>query len=93
MAKGLILGRPHITEKVVGMSVHDKYVFVVDRKSTSMEVRKLIEKMYGVNIVKMNMINLPAKKKRLGSRYTKVNGPRKAIVTVKKGQKIDIIPQ
>jgi len=89
----LLIKSPHITEKTVDISKYDKYVFVVDKNANSSEIKKAVEKIYSVNVVKVNIVNLPKKQKRFGNKFSAKGGVKKIIVTLKKGQKIDILPQ
>ena len=88
-----VVKRPLITEKVTAMNESGKYAFEVDRKANKVEIKKAIEKMYGVNVSSVCTIRTPGK---LKSKYTKggvVSGRsgtiKKAIVTVREGEVID----
>jgi len=83
--------KPWITEKAGIMSADGKYVFVVKNGASKPEVKKAIKAIYKVDVVSVNMVNRPAKTKRFGAGRTGgQQGFRKAIVTLKKGQKIDL---
>ena len=75
---------PIVTEKSTGLSEKNKIVFKVPNKSNKKIVKKNIEKLFKVNVVKVNIINKQSKKK------IKVKGFKKAIITLKKGQSIDL---
>ena len=85
-----VVKEPHISEKSTGLSEKDKYVFKVYSNKNKSEIKKSVEGIYGVHVISVNIIKIPAKKRRLGrtegfrKRYVK------AVVTVKKGQKIEI---
>lgn len=82
-----------ITEKSTDLAKLGKYVFLVADNATVNEVKKVIEKEYSVNVVGSNVVNTKAKKRRIGSNISMKPGYKKVIVTLKKGQKLDILPQ
>lgn len=88
-----VLIKPLVTEKISAMNEAGKYGFVVDRNANKVEIKKAVEKMYGVTVEDVNTINYLGKAK---TRYTKKNllkGRRpsfkKAIITVAEGEVID----
>lgn len=88
-----VLIKPLVTEKVSAMNEAGKYGFIVDRSANKVEIKKAVEKMYGVTVEDVNTINYLGKAK---TRYTKKNilkGRRpsfkKAIITVSEGEVID----
>ena len=88
-----ILKRPLVTEKLTALNEVGKYAFEVDKKANKVEIKKAIEKTYGVTVEKVATIRTQGK---LKQRYTKsgaVAGRRpsmkKAIVTLKEGEVID----
>jgi large subunit ribosomal protein L23 len=83
--------QPHISEKATYLAEDGQYVFVVDSRSNKQEIKKSIEGIYGVNVLSVNLIKIPAKKRRLGRTEGFRKGYKKAIVTIKEGQKIEII--
>lgn len=83
-----IIIRPLITEKAIAANEAGKYAFVVRKSATKNEVRKTIESLYGVKVAQVNIINKPAKIKRFRNIKGKQSGYKKAIVTLKKGEKI-----
>ena len=80
----------HLTEKSTNLTADSKYVFVVDKKANKVEIKKAVEKIFGVDVIKVNVINLPPKPKRLGRSQGYKKGIKKAIVALKEGEKIDI---
>lgn len=80
-----IILKPHLTEKIKG----DKYVFKVNRKANKPEIKKAIEKEHKVNVLKVNIINVPLKPRQLRGIKGYKKGYKKAIVTIKHGQKIE----
>lgn len=88
-----VLIKPLVTEKVSALNEKGKYGFIVSRKANKVEIKKAVEKMYGVNVEDVNTMNYLGKSK---SRYTKsrvISGRtpsyKKAIVTVADGEVID----
>jgi len=71
----------------------NKYVFSVDRQASSHEIKKGVESIYKVNVEKVNIVNQKGKVKRLGRSVGRRPAFKKAIVTIKKGQVIDILPR
>ncbi|MDP3729637.1 MAG: 50S ribosomal protein L23 [bacterium] len=93
MANKFLVKRPLITEKSTDLAKMSKYVFLVDDSATAPEVKKVVEQLYGVNVLKTNIINTKDKKRRLGTSVGIKPGYKKIIVTLKKGQKLDVVPQ
>ena len=81
---------PHITEKSTNLSEQNKIIFKVPHKANKKNLKKNIEKIFKVNITKINIINKKSKIKLTIERKVKVSGFKKAIVTIKKGQNIDL---
>ena len=89
----LVLKSPHITEKSSDLADKNQYVFKVYPKINKIEIRKAIEELYGVKVVSIKTINVPAKQKRLGKNIGEQKGYKKAIVKIKEGQKIEVLPR
>jgi len=88
-----VIKQPLISEKAVALSDDRKYVFLVDRGASASEVRKAVESIYKVTVDKVNMITIVKRKPNRRSR-TQIKIPiRKAVVTLSKGQELDIIPK
>ena len=81
---------PVITEKATILSEQNKTVFKVDKKANKKTIKKNIEKIFKVNVIKVNIINKHTKRKIKQGRLSKKTGYKKAIVTLKKGQSIDL---
>ncbi|MCX6789240.1 MAG: 50S ribosomal protein L23 [Candidatus Gribaldobacteria bacterium] len=88
-----VLVSPQITEKAVNIQDDNQYVFKVTAKANKSEVKKAVEGVYNVDVLKVRVINVPPKKKRLGRTMGWQAGYKKAIVSVKKGQVIEILPR
>lgn len=70
-----------------------KYVFLVDGKANKSEVKKILEKEHKVHITQVNIINARPKERRQKGKIKIKAGFKKAIITLKKGEKLDILPQ
>ena len=81
---------PVVTEKSTNLSSQNKVVFKVHYKANKNTVKKNIEKIFKVNVTKINIINKRSKIKITRGIKVKVAGFKKAIVTLKKGQNIDL---
>jgi len=86
-----VVREPHISEKGSILAEKNQYVFKVSKRSNKQEIKKSVEGIYGVNVLSVNVIKIPPKKRRLG----RIEGFRKkyqkAVVTIKEGQKIEIL--
>ena len=81
---------PIVTEKSTNLSEQNKIVFKVPNKANKKNLKKNIEKIFKVNVTKINIINKQPRKKIIRGRKKKVKGYKKAIITLKKGQNIDL---
>ncbi len=81
---------PLVTEKSTNLSELNKIVFKVPSKSNKKNLKNNIEKIFKVNVTKINIINKQNRTKLTRGRKIKVSGYKKAIVTLKKGQSIDL---
>jgi large subunit ribosomal protein L23 len=81
---------PVITEKATTLSEFNKMVFRVHKGASKNSIKKSIEKIFKVNVIKINTINLKGKTKLVKGKKTSRPGYKKAIVTLKKGQSIDL---
>ena len=81
---------PNITEKSTSLSEYNKIVFKVEKNATKKSIKKSIEKIFKVNVLKINTINLKGKSKIVRNKKTFKSGYKKAIITLKKGQTIDL---
>ena len=81
---------PVITEKATTLSEFNKMVFRVHKGASKNSIKKSIEKIFKVNVVKINTINLKGKTKIVRGKKSSRSGYKKAIVTLKKGQSIDL---
>jgi large subunit ribosomal protein L23 len=81
---------PMVTEKSTNMSEHNKIVFKVMSSANKKNLKKNIEKIFKVNVTKINIINKQNRIKIARGKKVKVSGYKKAIITLKKGQSIDL---
>ena len=91
---GIIYGivkEPHISEKGSVLAERGQYIFKVFPNANKTEIKKAIEGIYGKDVLSVNIIKIPAKKRRLGKISGFKKGYKKAIVKIKEGQKIEIL--
>ena len=81
---------PNITEKSTTLSEFNKIVFKVHQGASKNSIKKSIEKIFKVNVIKINTINFRGKNKLVRGKKSSKPGYKKAIVTLKKGQSIDL---
>lgn len=92
-----VIKDPHITEKAGILVEQNKYIFNVYPNANKSEVKKAIEALYRVKVEKVHMIRSAPKKRRLGRhqgwRQGLKKGFKKAIVSLKEGDKIELLPR
>jgi len=81
---------PLLTEKSTNLSGENKIVFKVRNSANKKNLKNNIEKIFKVNVTKINIINKQSRTKFTRGRKVKVSGFKKAIITLKKGQSIDL---
>ncbi|MDB4845807.1 50S ribosomal protein L23 [Candidatus Pelagibacter sp.] len=81
---------PLVTEKSTNLSEQNKIVFKVPFKANKVNLKKNIELIFKVNVTKINIINKQNRTKMARGKKVKVQGYKKAIITLKKGQSIDL---
>ena len=81
---------PNITEKSTSLSEFNKIVFKVHKNASKNSIKKSIEKIFKVKVIKINTINLKGKTKIVRNKKAFKPGYKKAIITLKKGQSIDL---
>ena len=81
---------PIVTEKSTNLSEQNNIVFKVPFKANKKNLKKNIEKIFKVSVTKINIINKKNRIKNTRGRKVKISGYKKAIVTLKKGQNIDL---
>lgn len=85
-----VLLKPLITEKATEVGVLNKYEFLVNRDATRSQIAEIVEKIYGVSPIKVNIVRSLGKKVRHGRKVGTTNDKKKAIVTLSAGDKIEI---
>jgi large subunit ribosomal protein L23 len=88
-----ILKSPHVAEKATDLLDKNQYVFKVWPKANKQEVKKAVESIFNVRVLGVRMVNLPAKKRRIGRFLGSTQTIRKAIIKVAAGEKIEILPR
>jgi len=89
MSNNLLI-RPLITEKGTNLIAENKYLFEVDKKATKPEIKKEVEKRFKVKVLAVNTLNQKGKIRRRGRFEGKTSAFKKAIVTLRRGDKIEI---
>ena len=83
-----VLRRPLITEKSTVLQEQNKYAFEVADGATKPQIKQAVEKAFNVKVTAVNVMTMPGKTRRIGRRMVLTPTRRKAIVTVKAGEKI-----
>ena len=81
---------PIVTEKSTNISDQNKIIFKVNNKANKKNLKTNIEKIFKVNVIKVNIINKKTRIKTTRGKKVRVKGFKKAIITLKKGQNIDL---
>ena len=85
-----IIRRPVISERTMDLLAENKYTFEVDIKATKPQIREAVEQIFNVDVEKVNTMRVRGKKRRMGRSEGKRPDWKKAIVTVKEGQRIEL---
>lgn len=83
-----ILVKPVLSEKATHLATLGKYVFEVHANVNKIEIAKSIREVYDVNVASVRIVNMPGKMRRYGRSVGQTSNWKKAIVTLKKGEKI-----
>lgn len=83
-----VLRRPLITEKSTILQEQNKYAFEVAKEATKPQIKQAVEKAFNVKVTAVNVMTVPGKRRRVGKRMILTQSRRKAIVTIKAGDKI-----
>ena len=81
---------PIVTEKSTNLSDQNKIIFKVNKNANKKNIKNNIEKIFKVNVTKINIINKKSRIKTTRGKKVRVKGFKKAIITLKKGQNIDL---
>lgn len=85
-----VLRRPLVTEKYTGLQALGKYAFEVARGATKPQVKQAVEKAFSVKVTSVNMMTVAGKQRRRGRRILPAHPWKKAVVTLKTGDKIEL---
>jgi len=88
-----VLKSPQVTEKATNLTKKNQYIFKIFPRANKSEVKKAVNELYGVDVLDVKIIKVPAKKRRLGKISGWRKGYKKAIVKIKEGQKIEVLPR
>ncbi|MBI2041906.1 MAG: 50S ribosomal protein L23 [Candidatus Nealsonbacteria bacterium] len=88
-----ILKKPHVTEKAGDLTAKNQYVFQVFPGSNKIQIKKAVEDVYGIDVIGVHIVNIHPKRRRLGRTEGWGGGYKKAIVRIKEGQKIEVLPR
>jgi len=84
-----VLRRPLVTEKNTTLQIQGKYAFEVDKAANKPQVKQAVEKAFKVKVTTVNVIMVPGKARRVGRRLIQTRAWKKAVVTLKPGDKIE----
>ncbi|MFH1003071.1 MAG: 50S ribosomal protein L23 [Chloroflexota bacterium] len=85
-----VLRRPLITEKNTGLQSQGKYAFEVAGRATKPQVKQAVAKAFKVTVTSVNIMTVPGKTRRVGRRVVQTPSWKKALVTLKPGDKIEL---
>ncbi|MEW6752207.1 MAG: 50S ribosomal protein L23 [Candidatus Latescibacterota bacterium] len=86
-----IIQRPVITEKATRLREGNKYVFRVASEANKVEIRRAVESVFGVHVESVRTVSVPSKPKRQGLFQGRRAGWKKAYVTLRAGEAIEVI--
>lgn len=87
-----ILKEPHISEKATQLSDENKYIFKIYSGANKVKIAKAVANLYGVRVKDVKIINIKSKIRILKGAKGKKIGYKKAIITLEKGYKIELLP-
>ena len=85
-----VLIKPLITEKNTMLGAEGKYTFKIDRRANKTLVKEAVETIFKVDVTAVNTISVPPKTRRVGRTIGKTQAWKKAVVTLRAGQRIEI---
>jgi large subunit ribosomal protein L23 len=85
-----ILLRPLVTEKSTTLAESGKYAFEVAREANKVQIKEAVEKAFKVEVASVNVMTVPGKMRRAGRRRGMTPSWKKAVVTLEKGNKIEL---
>jgi len=86
----ILIKKPIISEKSFNLAADGVYTFLVDLNSGKKQIAREVEELFKVDVISVNIVNIPGKIKRVKKGYGKRSDIKKALVRIKKGQKISI---
>lgn len=87
------LKSPHVTEKATDLIKKNQYIFKVLSDTNKERIKRAVEEVYKVDVLAVKIINVRRKRRKLGKTEGWKQGYKKAIVQIKKGQKIELLPK
>jgi len=90
MMSNILIKKPIISEKSFNLAADGVYTFLVDLSSGKKQIAREVEELFKVDVISVNIVNIPGKVKRVKKGYGKRSDIKKALVRIKKGQKISI---
>ena len=88
-----VIVAPHITEKTTLLSEHNAVVFKVAGKATKPEIKAAVEALFDVKVTGVNTLNREGKRKRTRFGYGRRRNVKRAVVTLRDGDRIDVFGQ
>lgn len=85
-----VLRRPIITEKSTGQTGQSKYTFEVAREANKLQIKQAVEQIFKVNVTDVNVVTVPGKMRRVGRNRGLTSPWKKAVVTLREGQRIEL---
>lgn len=85
-----IIKKPVVSERTMGLLEDNKYTFYVDPQANKIEIKHAIQQLFNVTVLDVNTMNVKGKTKRVGRFVGKTADRKKAIVTLKEGDKIPV---
>ncbi|MHB8171529.1 MAG: 50S ribosomal protein L23 [Thermincolia bacterium] len=85
-----VLKKPVVSEKTMGLLAENKYTFLVDPAANKIEIKNAVQKVFKVTVLDVRTISVKGKVKRMGKHVGKTSDKKKAIVTLKDGDKIEL---
>ena len=85
-----VLKKPIVSERSMGLTEQNKYSFYVDPNANKIEIKYAVQELFKVTVTNVNTMNVKGKEKRVGKHIGRTANRKKAIVTLKDGDKIEI---
>lgn len=85
-----VLKKPVVSEKTMALQAENKYTFLVNPDANKIEIKHAVEKAFGVTVLAVSTMNIQGKLKRVGRFQGRTSAKKKAIVTLKAGDKIEL---